>query len=525
MLERLRRLEAVTDAALSRLSFAELLDELLTRIREILEVDTAAVLLLDQAKGELVATAAKGLEEEVEQGVRIPYGEGFAGRVAKERTPVVLRRVGPDNVVNQILLNKGIRSMLGVPLQAEGEVLGVLHVGSLVERDFQPGDVELLQLVAERVALALRVRMAERARVALEAFQRAFMPESLPQVPGLRIASRYLPAASLVGVGGDWYDAFHLVSGDVLLVMGDVAGHGLGAATVMAKVRTALRAYAVEGHGLAEIADRVDAFVRQLDDEEIVTLLLGVLDADLTTFRFVAAGHVPPLVVTPDEASFAWGGSRTPPLGLARSFSIAETTVPLERGTSLLLYTDGLVERRDEPLDVSLERLRATAAPLLRSHGPVGAIGGLVAAAFEDRAPADDVAVMVVQRLLNAAPIFEILRPARARSLGEIRRSLKRWLDDAGVPLDVRDDVVTASGEACANAIEHAYGPSGGMIRILARLTDEALELEILDTGRWREPRPSDRGKGLDLMRGLMDDVEIERMPGGTTVRMRRRVR
>jgi serine phosphatase RsbU (regulator of sigma subunit) len=212
----------------------------------------------------------------------------------------------------------------------------------------------------------------------------------------------------------------------------------------MAKVRTALRAYAVEGHGLAEIANRLDAFVRQLDDEEIVTLLLGVLDADLATFRFVAAGHLPPLVVTPDDANFAWNGGRSPPLGLARSFSVAETVVPLERGTSLLLYTDGLVERRDEPLDVSLERLRSSAAPLLRSKGPVGAIAGLVAAAFEDRAPADDVAVMVVQRVLNAAPVFEIVRPARARALGEIRRSLKRWLDDAGLSADVRDDVVTA---------------------------------------------------------------------------------
>jgi anti-sigma regulatory factor (Ser/Thr protein kinase) len=211
------------------------------------------------------------------------------------------------------------------------------------------------------------------------------------------------------------------------------------------------------------------------------------------------------------------------PLGAYPDAGRSVTTVDLPR--ALLLYTDGLVERRDEPLDVSLERLRATAAPLLRSHGPVGAIGGLVAAAFEDRAPADDVAVMVVQRLLNAAPIFEILRPARARSLGEIRRSLKRWLDDAGVPADVRSDLVTASGEACANAVEHAYGPAGGVIRLTARLTDDAVEVEILDTGRWRERQPSDRGKGLELMRGLMDEVDIERAPAGSTVRMRRRVR
>jgi signal transduction histidine kinase len=154
------QLQAITDVALAHLELEDLLGELLQRIRTILEVDTCAVLLLDEEANELVARAAVGIEEEVEQGVRIPVGGGFAGRVAAERQPVVMPDVDHGHVLNPILRQKGIKSLLGVPLLVRGEVLGVLHVGKLVRYDFGPSDVELLQLVAERAALAI-----EKARV------------------------------------------------------------------------------------------------------------------------------------------------------------------------------------------------------------------------------------------------------------------------------------------------------------------------------------------------------------------------
>jgi signal transduction histidine kinase len=153
--ERVRRLQAVTDAALAHLRLDELLAALLERTREILEVDTCAILLIDEETNELVARAALGIEEEVEQGVRIPVGGGFAGRIAAEKRPVILDDVDHAHVLNPILREKGIKSMLGVPLIVEGEVQGVLHVGSLVLRAFQDDEVELLQLVADRAALAI----------------------------------------------------------------------------------------------------------------------------------------------------------------------------------------------------------------------------------------------------------------------------------------------------------------------------------------------------------------------------------
>jgi len=167
--ERVRRLQSVTDAALAHLRLDELLGALLERTRQILEVDTCAILLLDDDTNELVARAALGLEEEVEQGVRVPVGGGFAGRIAAEKRPVILDDVDHAHVLNPLLREKGIKSMLGVPLVVEGEVRGVLHVGSLVHRAFQQDEVELLQLVADRAALAIEhARLFEAERAARE---------------------------------------------------------------------------------------------------------------------------------------------------------------------------------------------------------------------------------------------------------------------------------------------------------------------------------------------------------------------
>jgi signal transduction histidine kinase len=167
--DRVRRLQSVTDAALAHLQLDELVAALLERTRQILEVDTCAILLLDEATNELVARAALGIEEEVEQGVRIPVGGGFAGRIAATMQPVILDDVDHAHVLNPILRDKGIKSMLGVPLVVEGQARGVLHIGSLTRRKFRDEEVELLQLVADRAALAIEhARLYEAERAARE---------------------------------------------------------------------------------------------------------------------------------------------------------------------------------------------------------------------------------------------------------------------------------------------------------------------------------------------------------------------
>ena len=188
-----------------------LLDALVGRVKEALQADTAAVLLLDRPAGQLVATAASGLEEEVQQEVRIPVGRGFAGRIAAQGRPVILNEVDRTKVVNPILLAKGIRSLMGAPLLAEGTVIGVLHVGTLSPRAFTSHDVDLLQLAADRGALAVQALTVQLDRAAASALQHSLMPTALPAVGGLEMAARYVPGTGKVG--GDWYDVFTLPLG------------------------------------------------------------------------------------------------------------------------------------------------------------------------------------------------------------------------------------------------------------------------------------------------------------------------
>ncbi|MFL6029463.1 MAG: ATP-binding protein [Gaiellaceae bacterium] len=173
--DRLRHLQSVTDVALANLSLDNLLGELLLRIRDALRADTAAFLLIDDTGTELVARAAKGIEEEVERGVRIPIGGGFAGKIAAERHPVILDDVDHAHVLNPILREKGIKSMLGVPLIIHGDVLGVLHVGTLTYRKFTDEDVDLLEIVAARAAVAIDRSLAHEQVVRLTQLQRDFV--------------------------------------------------------------------------------------------------------------------------------------------------------------------------------------------------------------------------------------------------------------------------------------------------------------------------------------------------------------
>jgi serine phosphatase RsbU (regulator of sigma subunit)/anti-sigma regulatory factor (Ser/Thr protein kinase) len=521
-LERLERVQRVTDTALAHLSVDGLLNELLERVREILDADTAAVLLLDEARNELVARAAKGIEEEVERGVRVPVGKGFAGRIAAERSPVAIHRVDHKTVLNPILFQKGIKSLLGVPLLAHGDLVGVMHVGTKTRRRFTKDETELLQLVADRVALALRVRLSDRSRVVIEAFQRTFLPEVIPFLPGFRVVTRYLPAATALGVGGDWFDTFVRPEGDIVLVIGDVAGHGLPAASLMGKMRNALRAHALMGGTALDILVRADEFHRHFGEGELVTLLVGVLAQDLSTFRYVSAGHPPPLVVGPEGAAFASNGHANPPLGLPQAPTFGEEEVAMRPGTSVLLYTDGLIERRDESLDVGLERLRSTAERVLHGTAPNDAITDLLERVVEGPRPTDDVVLMLLQRDATPATELEFAVEARARSLLMIRRALSRWLEDLEVPRPVVTEIVMGVHEAAANVVEHAYGPAGGTITITAKRDGDDIEVLIRDSGTWRGSSRGDRGNGLRLMRGLMDSVLVDTAADGTIVQLRR---
>jgi putative methionine-R-sulfoxide reductase with GAF domain len=351
--DRLRDIESVTDAALSRLDEHSLLQALLDRVKKVFRVDTAAVLLLDEAAGQLVATAASGIEEEVRQGVRIPLGTGFAGRVAASREPVILSTVDHTTVRNPLLVERGIRALLGVPLLAGGKVIGVLHIGSLSDRTFGPQDAELLQMAADRAALALYSLMAQDDALAAVALQRSLLPTALPAVPGLDMAARYVTGSGTVG--GDWYDVFVLPDGRLGVVVGDVAGSGLEAAVIMGRMRSALRAYALEAADPATTLRLLDRKIQYFEPGAMATVLYGLYTPGTGEFTISSAGHLPPVLAAPGAPGALVHLQPDPPIGTADDRQRRSTTVVIPPGALLCCFTDGLVERRDRVIDRGID--------------------------------------------------------------------------------------------------------------------------------------------------------------------------
>ena len=518
--DRLRRIEFVTDTSLAQLDVKDLLAELLGRVRTLLGADTAAVLLLDPETDELVATAAQGIEEEVRQGVRIPIGKGFAGRIAAERRAVVIEHVDHTNVLNPILYEKSICSMLGVPLIAEGSVIGVLHVGTLTTRRFTDDDAELLRLVADRIALVTRTRLSGLDRAAARALQRSLLPGRLPDVAGLRFAARYIPGDA-GGLGGDWYDVFTLPDGRLGVVIGDVVGRGLHAAVVMGRLRSALRAFALEEDDPAEVLERLDRNVQHFEDGVMATALYGIFEPSLDALTLSSAGHLPPVLGTVDQPAALLNLPVDLPLGVSVGPPRRTTSITLEAGAVLFLYTDGLVERRDRPLDTGLDMLCAALTVEGAEAACTGAVKGLIG--VQD--VPDDVAMLAVHRLHGAQLVpLELVLPATPRSLAEVRAAIRRWLLAARAAPEEVADIVVAVGEACSNVVEHAYGAAAGVLRLDVRLVGPEVVMTIRDHGRWREPRGVDRGRGTGLMRQCSDRFEVATDPGGTTVTMTRRL-
>jgi phosphoserine phosphatase RsbU/P len=389
--ERLRAIQSITDAALSRLDDEELLAELLERTRDALQADTAAVLLLDFSSGQLIATVAAGLEEEVKQGVRIPVGRGFAGRIAAEHRPVILDHVDHDTVLNPILWAKGIQSMMGVPMVASGKVIGVLHVGSLTPRRFTGDDIGLLQMAADRAAAAVQSMTAQADRLAATALQRSLVPTALPAVPGAELAARYVPGSG--AVGGDWYDVFTLPTGELCVVIGDVAGSGLPAAVIMGRMRSALRAYALETRDPAEVLDRLDRKMQHFEPDAMATVLYAVIDPELDRMRICLAGHFPPVIACPGRPTALATVETGVIIGVADPVRRPVTTVPIQPGTLLCFYTDGLIERPGELIDDGLARLcDATAA-----QSPEVACAAVMQALVGSRPARDDIALLMVR--------------------------------------------------------------------------------------------------------------------------------
>jgi PAS domain S-box-containing protein len=366
-------------------------------------------------------------------------------------------------------------------------------------------------------------KQAEREHRIAETLQRSLLPDRLPEIAGLGLAARYVPATADMEVGGDWYDVVQLPDGQVALAIGDVAGHGLRAASTMGQLRMAIRAYALEESQPQAVVVRAHQLVQRLGLSEMATLVYVLFDPESGSVRYSNAGHPPPLLVPPTGSAFYLEEALAPPLAaMPHPEHYGEATASLPDGSALLLFTDGLVERRDASLLDGLARLRTVASDF---EGDLEALCDHLLSSLVGHEVSDDVAVLAMRSAAFAGQPLHVRIPAEPHSLAPLRHTLRRWLRDAEVEEGPAYQVLVACGEACANAIQHAYGAAEGWMEVDLSLAEDVLNLTVRDSGSWRTLSPGGGGRGLDLMRGLMDAVEVEGGSDGTVVRMRLRVK
>jgi len=516
------KLQQVTEAALEHLELRDLLDVLVERLCEVFSADIVRILLQDhEDEGVYTVGAAAGLDG-VEPETPVEIGDVLDEVVLANR-PVTLQELPEGAGLDPMLTTAGVGALMASPLVIKGRLAGVVEVAMRSARPFTLEDESLLILMADRAGLAIEhARAYERELSNVELLQRSLLPDKLPNVKGIQIAARYMPGGA--DVGGDWYDAIPLDGGRMGVAMGDVVGHGLGAASLMGQLRHATRAYALEGHSAAGVLDRLDRLVRSLDGGQMATLLYLVVEPDRGTINFASAGHVPPLAIGPAGEAAYLDSAPNPPLGVFESESHREITAELTAGSTIVLYTDGLVEERGVSIDQGLDALRLAAAQDV-CH-PHELCDRLVEAMLAIHPANDDIAVLALRALPRAPPPLHLDIPADATQLGAMRRDVGRWLRSAGASSEVVEVVQMACHEACSNSIEHGYSFGEGSLSVDAELDDGRVIVTIRDDGGWVE-RPNGnlpyRGNGLPMMEALMDSVQLSHENGaGTAVRMAR---
>ncbi|HLW48992.1 MAG TPA: SpoIIE family protein phosphatase [bacterium] len=414
-----------------------------------------------------------------------------------------------------ILPYPGARAL--VPLRGPRGTLGVLSFAFPGARGFSDEDRAFIGTLGDQCAQALdRAAQYEREHHVAETLQRALLPQNLPELPGLALRAAYRPGGQLE-VGGDWYDGFVLPDGGVAVVIGDVVGRGLDAAVVMGQVRQAIRAVALSGEGPATILEQAGTLLSLTHGGEgMATAVVGIIDQDAASFTYASAGHPPPVLASAGGRiqRLTEGG---PPLGVLAPAAYRESTMPLPLGGLVVLYTDGLIESTRDAVAAEDTLLRAIAAET--AEPSADRAGAILARAAAAHPLVDDLAVVTVSVAPDFLERFDVALPSEPTAPARVRPALRRVARHAGLDEDLTMALLVAAGEAMSNAVLHAYTDQHGTIQVRAWGEGRAVTVEVEDYGRWRESR-RDRGRGLAVMRRLVDDCRIQSGPAGTIVRL-----
>jgi len=449
------------------------------------EANPAVCALLGLSRAELVGTGmAERLADGQRTGLTWPPGEVSSTPAATE--------------VWEMLRADG--SMVSVEVSVQSTPTGVQVIGrDVTER--RRADVERELLVRREHEIA-------------ETLQRSLLPRELPALDRLGTSARYLPATSQAQIGGDWYEVLSVGDSTVALSVGDVVGNGPTAAAVMGQLRSALAGYLLDGHSPAAALERLDAFVGRTPGAAGSTCACLVFDWSSGVLRWSLAGHPPPLLVQAGGSRFL-AGTPGAVLGAPGRAPYRDASTVLAPGVSVLLYTDGLVERPDTPIDRGLDRLLEVAGAA-HTLAPA-ALADDVTAALLDDGQSDDVALVVARYL--PVPLARTV-PARAVELSGMRHQVAAWAAAAAVSGVGLADLQLALGEAAANAIDHAYADGPGEFTYRLTTTHDGIHARLRDSGRWRPPSadPGYRGRGLEIIRAIGRNVRIDHDDTGTTV-------
>jgi len=404
-------------------------------------------------------------------------------------------------------------------LAARGKQLGVMRVcGAVATSDVETG-LELWGELALRVAVSVDAgQVYAREHHVADTLQRALLPERLPVDDRLAFDAAYLPGAEEAIVGGDWYDAFRLPDGRIAFSIGDVAGHGLRAAIVMGEVRQAFRAAALNPNSPSLVLERANTIVNMRANPVMVTAMFGIVDPHDGTVTYASAGHPAPVLALPCGSVQILPKDGVP-LGIVDQIEATDWTFTLPPGALFAVYTDGLIEYSRDIIEGERRLVEAVRQGVAnRDADPARA---LVQRVFAETGNTDDVATLTVAAADLRSTSFSFTFTALPLAVPLVRRSLERFAEQLGLDEDRRFSLLTASGEAIANAVEHAYLGTTGLVRVHAQLHDDTLLVTIEDEGKWKPAqRREERGRGLPLMRALMDGVEIRTHQARTEVRL-----
>jgi anti-sigma regulatory factor (Ser/Thr protein kinase) len=411
-------------------------------------------------------------------------------------------------------------SMLLLPLIARGVMLGFfVCVRRVGHRRFDAYDIEIGTDFASRTAIFMdNARRYSRERATALTLQRSLLPTGLSSPSSVEVRHRYLPGSKLIEVGGDWYESIALPGARVALVVGDVAGHGVRAAVTMGRLRTAIHTLAMLELPPAETLQHLDELMQELGAREphFATCVYAIFDAVTGTCELASAGHLPPLLVRPDGSNELLDISPAPPMGIGTG-AIQSRTVDIEDGSLLVLYTDGLVEKRSQDIDVGLARLREIFGPGSASLPLEDLCKATLAGVYADT-QRDDIAVLIAR--LSRIPDdhhvswtlpAELTSARRARVL--IRRPLRRW--GLAELLPTTELLVS---ELVTNAVRYAHGKIG-----LRLIFENCLVCEVLDDSaalpRLRHPGDEDeRGRGLQVVSQVAQRWGARRTQSGKVV-------